>query len=184
MPIPVRGHGNRQAKGTADMKRPSIIVAVAGVAAIAVSVRPQTMPRLVWNATSSAPVGLYSLAPERHYKRGDLVLVHTPNSVKMLAAERHYLPANVPLVKRIAAVTGDEICAHGEAVSINGHALANRLRVDRMGRGLPAWFGCRTLGQNDVFLLMKAVPDSFDGRYFGAVPSSSIIGRMSPLWMR
>jgi conjugative transfer signal peptidase TraF len=166
------------------MKRPAIFIAVAGLAAIAASVRQQSVPLFVWNATPSAPVGLYKLTPEQHYKRGDLVLVRTPGSVKMLAAERYYLPANVPLVKRIAATAGDEICARGEAISINGQHVANRLRVDRMGRGLPVWFGCRTLGRDDVFLLMKDVRDSFDGRYFGVVPSSSIIGRMSPLWMR
>ncbi|NJO35955.1 MAG: S26 family signal peptidase, partial [Rhodospirillales bacterium] len=34
----------------------------------------------------------------------------------------------------------------------------------------------------EVFLLMEGVADSFDGRYFGPVPTASIIGRLAPLW--
>ncbi|HEY5237991.1 MAG TPA: conjugative transfer signal peptidase TraF [Rhizomicrobium sp.] len=160
------------------------LLGVAGFAAFAACMEPRATPWLVWNATPSAPVGLYTVMPKQHYERGALVLVHTPASVRTLAAERRYIPANVPLVKRIAAAAGDKICAQGEVISINGHAVANRLHVDRRGRRLPAWLGCLALGPNNVFLLMKDVPDSFDGRYFGAVPTSSIIGRMSPLWMR
>ena len=34
----------------------------------------------------------------------------------------------------------------------------------------------------DVFLMNPGVPDSLDGRYFGPLPASSIIGRAVPLW--
>ena len=106
----------------------------------------------------------------------------TPDSVRTLAAERGYLPVNVPLVKRIVGVGGDIICAIGDAISINGRPVATRLQRDRFGRPLPSWSGCRRLGDGEVFLLMEGVADSFDGRYFGPVPASSIIGRLVPLW--
>jgi conjugative transfer signal peptidase TraF len=159
------------------------VIAVSGLAIVAVCISPRAIPSLVWNATPSAPVGLYAVMPERRYARGELVLVHTPESVRMLAAERHYIPATVPLVKRIAATAGDEICASNMGISINGSIVATRLGTDSRGRALPVWSGCRMLGKDDVFLLMKDVRDSFDGRYFGAVSVSSIIGRVSPLWI-
>jgi len=77
---------------------------------------------------------------------------------------------------------GDVVCAFGDAISIDGRPIATRLRRDRMGRPLPGWSGCRRLGDGEVFLLMEGVADSFDGRYFGPVPASSIIGRLVPLW--
>jgi len=138
-------------------------------------------PRLIWNATASAPPGLYFVADHRA-NRGDLVLVSTPLSVSHLAAERGYIPANVPLVKRIAAQRGDTVCSTGDDISINGVAVAVRRARDGLGRALPRWSGCRALGADDIFLLMTAAPASFDGRYFGITPRAAIIGRLVPLW--
>ena len=42
--------------------------------------------------------------------------------------------------------------------------------------------GCRTVAPGEVFLMNPGVPDSLDGRYFGALPASSIIGRAAPVW--
>lgn len=138
-------------------------------------------PRIVWNATASAPRGLYLLA-DRRANRGDLVLVETPLSVRQLAAERGYIPANVPLIKRIAAVSDDRVCGTGNRISINGIVAAARRIRDGRGRALPRWNGCRVLGANDIFLLMAGVPNSFDGRYFGVISRATVLGRLAPLW--
>jgi conjugative transfer signal peptidase TraF len=156
----------------------------AAFVALGASVCPHPTPRLVWNATASAPIGLYRVSPDSSIKRGDLVLVTTPISVRKLAADRNYLPTTVPLVKRIAGAEGDRICANGPAILINGNAVATRLGADRRGRPLPWWHGCRTLKADEIFLLMRDVPDSFDGRYFGSVNTSAVIGKLIPLWMR
>ncbi|HEY0106773.1 MAG TPA: S26 family signal peptidase [Rhizomicrobium sp.] len=55
---------------------------------------------------------------------------------------------------------------------------------DHKLRPLPAWSGCRRLGSNDLFLLMGHIPDSFDGRYFGVTPRTSLIGKLVPLWTK
>ena len=56
------------------------------------------------------------------------------------------------------------------------------LAQDRIGRPLPVWQGCRRLAASQVFLMNPRVPDSFDGRYFGPLLTSSIVGRAVPLW--
>ncbi len=164
--------------------RPRAIIAVAilGVAVLGVSAVAQTTPRLVWNASASAPLGLYWVTRERVVVRGDLVLAHLPEPAARLAAARFYLPISVPAVKRVAALAGDVVCADSGIVVINDQVVADTLAIDRQGRPLPAWKGCRVLGEDDVFLLMAGVRASFDGRYFGPINRTAIIGRLAPLW--
>ena len=165
-------------------RRPRTVLAVSmlGLGLIGLAAHAQPAPWLVWNASASAPIGLYRFLPGKP-SSGDLVLVRTPESVRQLAAERGYLPHNVPLVKRVAALDGDTVCAADDVISVNGRVVAERLAHDRLGRRLPSWSGCLLLDGGEAFLLMEGVADSFDGRYFGPVPTASIIGRLAPLWI-
>ena len=153
--------------------------AIAGLCAAAVPHRVL----LVWNASASAPIGLYSVSATKVVARGDLVLALPPARAQRLAAERSYLPFGVPLVKIVAALQGDRVCAIGLGISINHTEAAIRLLRDSAGRSLPSWQGCRTLAQGDVFLLNHHVLHSFDGRYFGVIPRSNIIGKLKALWL-
>lgn len=139
---------------------------------------------LVWNASASAPIGLYRVTHDHSALRGELVLAMPGPALAAFAAARGFLPLGVPLVKRIAAVAGDRVCAHGNAIFIDGHFAAPRLAFDGKGRPLPAWAGCRTLQANEILLLMTKVHSSFDGRYFGPTPISGIVGRLHPIWTR
>lgn len=139
-------------------------------------------PRLVWNASASAPIGLYSVRPGAPIERGDMVVARVPERFRLLAATRHYLPANVPLVKHVAAAAGDEVCARGPEIFVNGDRVAQRRGVDGMGRPMPWWRGCLRLREGQLFLLMAASPASFDGRYFGVTEAADVIGRARLLW--
>jgi conjugative transfer signal peptidase TraF len=158
----------------------AVILFAAGTAIAAVLVPAK--PRLIWNATASAPVGLYLVLPVRDLSRGDLVLADPPGWMRPLAAARGYLPLHVPLVKRIAALSGDRVCALENRIILNGRVVALRRERDARHRSLPRWLGCRTLGVNDAFLLMADVPTSFDGRYFGVVSRGAVLGKLQPLW--
>jgi len=162
--------------------RPVLAFTLFGLGLIGLVTLARPAPWLVWNASASAPIGLYRVLPGKPI-RGDLVLVRTPSSVRQLAAERGYLPQNVPLVKRVAALDGDTVCAANDVISVDGRVVGERLLHDRSGRPLPAWSGCRLLDDGEVFLLMEGVSDSFDGRYFGPVPTATIVGRLAPLWI-
>jgi conjugative transfer signal peptidase TraF len=138
-------------------------------------------PRLVWNASASAPRGLYLIAPDAVIERGDLILATLPDALRRFAAARGYLPDGVPILKRIVASTGAEICTTEAGLSVEGRIIP-RLAADRAGRPMPLWLDCRTLGTDEVFLLMADIPDSFDSRYFGPVSVRQIIGKATPLW--
>lgn len=113
--------------------------------------------------------------------RGDLVLVKIPEDMRELADQRRYVPETVPLIKPIAAHEGDEVCAEGEVIQINGRAVGTRQMKDRSGRDMPRWSGCKRLEADEVFLFNADSPLSFDGRYFGVTKASAIIGKVRPL---
>lgn len=164
------------------MNRPPILAAVAlallAVCAPGIHVSPK---RLVWNASASLPVGLYMARQPGPLKRGDIVLIHLPAKVRSFAARRTYVPASIPVLKRIAALPGDRICREGKRVSFAG-IEATAKQSDRLGRPMPHWHGCRTLEAGEIALMADAA-DSFDSRYFGAVPSNGIVATVRPVWV-
>ena len=160
-----------------------IAVTAAGIAVLLASAALPTAPRLVWNASASAPIGLYAVTPGASAEPGDMVIARVPGRFRRLAAERRYLPMNVPLVKRVAAQPGDEVCALGQEIFVNGRWTAERRLVDGQNRPMPIWSGCIRLHGHQLFLLMDN-PASFDGRYFGATEERDIIGKARLLWRR
>lgn len=163
----------------------AIVIGVCAVASLplAVTLVVNCPPVIVWNASASMPRGLYFLHYGAVPKIGDTVVAMLAARPRLLAAERHYLPANVPLVKRVAADAGDLVCANQNALFIDGRLAARRWKVDPMARDLPRWEGCRILGQDDYFLLGDHI-FSFDGRYFGVSRKSEIIGTAERLGLR
>jgi conjugative transfer signal peptidase TraF len=155
-----------------------------GIAAVVATIVDRPRPRLVWNASASAPVGLYAVTAITSPRRGDMVIAWPPSAMRALAARRHYLPRGVPLVKRIFAVTRDRVCAVRDVISINSRLVAIRRSRDAQGRPMPWWSGCITLHPGTVFLLMTEAAGSFDGRYFGPTGPQDLIGKATPLWVR
>lgn len=139
-------------------------------------------PRLIWNATASAPIGFYVAVQVSPLHRGDLVLAVPPSSVQRFAAQRGYLPVGIPLVKHIGALVGDDVCSKDNVVTINGRIAARRLTSDQLSRAMPAWTGCRTLSNSELLLLNEGVATSFDGRYFGPTSTAAVMGKLVPLW--
>lgn len=154
------------------------------VAAMAATLLLRPSPLFVWNASASSPLGLYWVGSLHDARPGDMVVAWPPDEARALGAERHYLPRNVPLVKQVSAAAGDEVCAFGEAIFVNGRQVAARRRTDPRGRAMPRWRGCERLRGGDLFLLSPGVPLAFDGRYFGVSRSAQIVGRARLLWRR
>lgn len=156
-------------------------IAAAVIAAVTGTLATPPSPRLVWNVSASAPVGLYVVSPGQAVAPGDMVVARTPLPIRRFAAVRRYLPQNVPLVKRVVAVSGQEVCALSAFVYVDGRPVAIRRPADGNGRRMPWWRGCVRLAEGAVLLLMER-SDSFDGRYFGPTSSADLVGRARLIW--
>ncbi|WP_407175375.1 S26 family signal peptidase [Bradyrhizobium sp. STM 3562] len=141
------------------------------------------MPILMYSASGSAPLGFYYLE-QRLPDRGELAVFKPPPAIELMIIAHNILPSKVPLLKRIAAAGGDEVCRAKEPVgtiSINGKVVAEVIEKDQEGRPLPAWEGCMRLVEGEFFLLQPH-PRSFDSRYFGPVLGCDILGVAHPIW--
>jgi len=138
--------------------------------------------KLIWNASASTPIGLYSIAPAGRFEVTDLVAVRAPEPFAAFMVERGYIGRGVPLMKRVAGVPGQQVCRRDHAITVDGVPMGDALDRDHVGRPLPTWQGCRRIAEGELFLMNWSVPDSLDGRYFGPLPTSDVIGRATPVW--
>ena len=167
------------------MTRRSItLIAMTSAAALLAFTSSKAAPVLVWNASRSAPIGLYYVQPAGALFVTTLVLAMPPEPLASSLAHAGYLPLGVPLLKRVLAVPGQLVCRHKLIISVDGVNVGTARERDRRGRALPAWQGCRTIVDGEVFLMNWDEPASLDSRYFGPIPTSAIVGRADPLWTR
>jgi conjugative transfer signal peptidase TraF len=176
-PINTAGATSHQANAV-KFDRASLLWTFAGVVLLAAA--GLSLPvGFIWNRTASEPTGLYRVAPLGAPARGVLV-AYRPTSSEAAWIEAHgYTGPGWPLIKRIAAVEGDEVCRFDQTVFVNGAAAATAMAVDSTGARLPAWKGCRSLNAGEVFLLADH-PRSIDGRYFGIQRAARLLGRAVP----
>ena len=173
---------SRISGNAASSKRGILIGGTAALYALLLPALHRPDLRLVWNVTASVPVGLYGVLPDETPRRGELVAVRPLPALARYMASRRYVEAGALLVKPVAAVEGQQVCRLGAVIAIDGVTVATARADDRMRRPLPIWTGCHRLQAGTVFLLAPSVSASFDGRYFGPVATSDIVGRAIPLW--
>ena len=149
----------------------------------AISAALHPLPRLIWNASASVPIGLYAVRPAGVLNIAELVIVRPPIALATFMDQRRYLPIGVPMLKRVAALPGQTVCRVGRMVTVDGTGLGEALDRDRRGRPLPVWQGCQRVGTGEVFLMNWRSEDSLDSRYFGLLAATTIIGRADPLWI-
>jgi len=159
-----------------------LALTLASAGALALTFLTHAEPVLLWNASASVPIGLYSVRPIGAFDVTDLVVVRPPEPLAIWLDERHYLPKGAPLLKRVAGLPGQKICRDELAVSVDGIVMAQAREREHLGRPLPTWRGCFPLLPGQVFLLNRDAPASLDGRYFGAFPAVAVIGRAVPIW--
>jgi conjugative transfer signal peptidase TraF len=154
---------------------------VGAIALVSSTTRPAT-PIYVWNASKSVPTGLYQLQPVGRLVVTDLVAVRLPDPLATFLDLNGYLPVGVPMLKRVIALPGQTVCRQGLRISVDGIEMGSAKARDRRGKPLPAWQGCRVVGADELFLMNWQSEDSLDGRYFGLLPRSSVIGKALPVW--
>jgi len=156
----------------------SLVAATVGLSTIG----ERSVPRYLWNVSDSVPIGLYRLRPIGRLAVTELVAVRPPEPTATFLADGNYLPRNVPMLKRVLALPGQTVCREHLTVSVDEIAMGIARERDGRGRPLPVWQGCRVIASGQVFLMNWQSADSLDGRYFGVLPMSAIIGKAAPLW--
>lgn len=158
-----------------------LIIAQIAVTAVALTAMADMPTRLVWNNTESVPTGLYAVNEDNRLRSGMLVAVMPPEPLASWLVDGGYLGRNAPLLKHVEALPGQRVCRDGERVTVDGRLRAIARDTDRRGRALPHWSGCSIVAEGQLFLLNADHDGSLDGRYFGPLPRSSVIGRATPL---
>ena len=160
-----------------------VMTTYSAVLVIGVTALFHPAPRLIWNASASVPIGLYAVHAAGTLRTDELLVVTPPEPLATFLDERRYLPKGIPLLKHVAALPGQTVCRTGDTISIDGITVGAALDRDHLGRPLPVWHGCRVIAVGEVFLMNRQSVASLDGRYFGPLPITTIVGWANPIWI-
>jgi conjugative transfer signal peptidase TraF len=139
-----------------------------------------------FNTSPSLPVGVYITTTD---SGADLVEFCPAEPFASLAVTRGYRDAGIcgdgaaPLLKPVAASSGDVVELSAAGLSVNGILLPNTapLLRDTKGRPLKAWpFGRYVVLPDTVWVASSYNPRSFDSRYFGPLSIAAIRYRLKP----
>lgn len=151
------------------------------LAALVIILGTSLVARLfVWNLSPSLPRGLYVQALRATPRRGAVVSFRPPPGAAALIARRSYLPPGASLLKIVVALPGDNVRVGKRLVSVNGRVLGAVASVDSAGRVLVPFFFDGRVPAGHAFVATTARL-SFDSRYFGFVPLSSLTV-VEPVW--
>ena len=164
--------------------RTATILTTFTAVALVLSTMGEATPAYIWNASKSVPIGLYQLRPVGRLAVTELVAVRPPEPLATFLDLNGYLPIGVPMLKRVLALPGQTVCRKGLTISVDGIDMGDALPRDSHGRPLPVWRGCHAVEPGELFLMNWQSEESLDGRYFGFVPNSSVIGKALPVWTR
>ena len=138
------------------------------------------------NMSNSLPRGLYiATAGETNF-----VEFCPSEPFASLAVRRGYRQpgrcpdGGAPLLKPVVACAGDLVTFSERGIAVNGRLLDRTapLKFDGRGRPLVAWpFGLYHVSPGTVWVASSYSPRSFDSRYFGPIPLTTIQGRLRPL---
>lgn len=134
-----------------------------------------SLPKILYfNRTPSLPVGIYCEIPWSPVEKGDLVLVEVPQEIRALVEEREWMKGNELLLKKVGALEGDRFMINEQRIEVNGNYIGPIYDVDSQKRPMPVLRGEFQVPEGYFLPIATNVPNSFDGRYFGSVPLTSI----------
>ncbi len=138
------------------------------------------------NTSPSLPVGLYAVADTDT----SLVEFCPAEPFARLSILRGYRDRGTcpdgagPLLKPIAARSGDVVNFSASGITVNGKLLHNTapLALDTKGRPLVHWpFGHYLVTADTLWVASSYHPRSFDSRYFGPIAISAIRDHLRPV---
>lgn len=172
------------------LRRVAATLAIGMLAVLGVAVALGVVLGLRVNTSASVPVGLYAShrLKDQAIVRGELVVTCATQAIIHEGVRRGFLRPGLcpgggaPLLKRVAGVAGDDVMVDTRGVSINSVLLPHsRPWGGRSARDLPRAKSIR-LASGNVWLSGQDDPRSYDSRYYGPVPASSVLAAATPLW--
>jgi conjugative transfer signal peptidase TraF len=140
------------------------------------------------NLTPSLPRGFYIIS---NSLSANLVEFCPQRTAASISLSRQYRTAGAcpdggaPLLKPAVAFPGDQVQVSADGIRVNGQLLPNstgRFR-DHFQRPLDPWpYGIYNVEPGTVWVISSFNSYSFDSRYYGAIPESSIRHHLRPLW--
>lgn len=132
--------------------------------------------------TGSMPIGWYLLLPiSAPVKRGDILLFNAPLKAKKIAVAHRWMFNNEKMLKKVAAISGDEVCIKQHKVFINQKLTVLQLKNYAPNHPLPIWHFCGKVPVDKLLMLSNYAKRSFDGRYFGFISNKDIIAKALPI---
>ena len=160
----------------------TVLTALLAATALLSSIAARPGPRFLWNASESVPIGLYRLQPTDQLFVTELVAIEPPEPFATFLSDGRFLPRGILMLKRVLALPGQTVCREEFRITVDKTEMGVAREHDSRGRPLPVWQGCHVVANGEVFLMNWQSADSLDGRYFGPIPTSAVIGRAVPMW--
>ena len=110
------------------------------------------------------------------------VVFPVPRDLQALVYGRHWLRTGIPFLKELLGLSGDRVCISADRLEINDHVIGPVFSVDSQGWPLPQYLGCFAVPPGHFFAASRVLDNSFDGRYFGALPLTTLSGEARPIW--
>lgn len=172
----------------APRRRHSTAIVLTGVGFLSVLAVAGAFLR--YPTTDSAPPGLYLLTYGEPV-RGSWAVACLPRTVAELGRRRGYLrpgrcpAASSPVLKRVAALAGDQVLVTETGLVVDGEPLPRTARRshDSHGRPVPSIpLGLYRVAPGEVWLYSDHSPASWDSRYYGPIPLAGVRSRACRLW--
>ena len=147
-----------------------------------IGIRQLEAPLILYPASTSLPKALY-FQTFGEIKIGKIVAFPVPEAARHYQAQRGgQSPEGFLFMKPVIAGPGDQVCNGHAGLILNGNRQAVTAIHDHTGNPLPVWRGCRSLGQDEFFMVSDHAANSFDSRYFGPVKADAIVGVYEPVF--
>lgn len=147
--------------------------------------------RLKINWSDSMPIGIYKEVAQGNYHRDDIVVVCLPIEIAKEGVRAGYIGQGncpgqtTPLIKKLIALPGDKVMLTSKYIMANKRSFPIVIRgTDDRGQMINQYVKMGSRISKGYWLYGSGNPtNSWDSRYYGAVPYSSLRGTYAPVWI-
>ena len=134
------------------------------------------------NTSQSLPVGLYVRIPCGEYQRGDYIVYEPDEATKTLVRRYGWNDNPGTFLKIVGGIAGDRYSVEESTrfFTIGDKFIGIAYETDTKGHPLPQISGDFTVEEGQI-LPVGTAPRSFDGRYTGTIPITSVKAKVKPL---